>query len=216
MHTLRRILLSAAIFALLAASCGSDGDVTEEQADEALDQIDEDLGIDSTEDEVVEEESVDDVPEDDVPEEEVPEEVPEEEVVSGPMTTDGCLFLIHDQAPEFAPAPYHSAIYASLAEEGSEISVTHPDGSDTTGRFSTGADGTGFGFDVLWAVDGPGPVNLPVIMVDGVDVTPQLSADFFGGITDFVAAGPVPFTHEQIAPSPCGMEIFFPVDAVLG
>lgn len=203
MSGIRRLFLALAALALFTAACGDDDtEVTEEQVDEALDQIDEELGLAEPEDEPADEPAESE----DTTDEEAPPEEP-----AGPTVTDACLVLRHYSTGLFE-APYEAMILFDLADaEAATAGADHP-GNEVEAYVFPGAAPEPPGGSVHWPVYAPGESPFPtVISVDGFEISEQIYDGFLGGNRSFVAAASEE-RDEEITPRPCGIEYMVMVD----
>lgn len=210
MGSMKRLFTVLSVFVLLAAACSDDGGVDAGAVNEALDDIQSD-GSDTPADPPDEAE---DPPEEteDPPEEteDPPEETeePEFEVLSA------CILLRHYSSDLWPEYPYFASLIVNTSTKGGGIIVTHDMVNEA--RFTSGADGSGAGFDVNWPVEAPGPVAIPSsIEVDGVELIDVLVNDHLDGMNSFVAAAS-DFTDEWIVPDPCTFDVSIPAGNTLG
>ena len=200
----KRLISALAVFVVLAAACGDDGDVVDQ---DVVDSVVDDLIDDSADDPPADDPPADDPPADDPPADDPPED-------PGIEITSACVFFHHYSHPDFEGFPYHATIIANTTGMGDAIEATHALGTEA--HFTSSGDGADGGFDVNWPIQAPGDVDFPsAITIDGEDVMGSLVSDFFEGQTGFVAAASE-FTDEWVVPDPCGFDIFLPVGNTLG
>jgi hypothetical protein len=186
MGSIKRIIGALAIVLVVAAAC-SDDSVDQAQVDDVVD----DLLEGSTDDSATNSDEAPAESEDPpVDSEEPPAESEEPPAPIAAVPEDNCVILRHYQATGlFDTAPYYVTVTTQIdVTDDDQVTVTMPgDVEFDLGVWPTD-DVEGIGqVDVNFPVFGPGPVDLPDVMVNGESL--GLADLFWGGNTSFVAAG---------------------------